>query len=141
MNRRFVHSITGGAVVLLLIAITGLVSNGQSPSSTYTALKVPAAADAAHGPRAVNNSGDVIGIARHFLSAETHGPVENSQASGLGGGNYGSAAAINDAQEVVGAANTNQAVVPFISSSEGKVEQIPLLPGHKCGQALSINKH
>ena len=141
MNGRLVHPLTCSSIVLLLIAITGLVSYGQGEPTSYTALNVPAAADAAHGPRAINNSGDIIGIARHFLSAQTMGPSQISRGSGLGGGNYGSASAINDAQEVVGAANTGEAVVPFISTPDGRVDQIPLMPGHKCGQALTINTH
>ncbi len=60
-----------------------------------------------------------------------------NQLSALAGGD----SAINDAGKVAGAANTGESIIPFVWTTSGGVQRIPLLPGDNCGQPFSINKH
>lgn len=149
MKPIFAHSSVCSLLGVMLVATAGLMSYGQTfrQSTTYAAVNVPGAADAAQGPGALNNLGDVIGRASSSLPAETGAMIwsrdgsQINRLSALAGGDYSSASAINDGKEVAGAANTGESIVPYLWTATGSVQRIPLLPGDKCGQAFSINKH
>jgi len=148
MRRIFVHPIVSSLLSLMLVAIAGLVSYGQTStqSTAYTAVNVPGAADAAQGPRALNNLGDIIGRASSSLPAQAGATIWSRDGSQIdrpsasAGGDFSSACAINDGREIAGAANIGESIVPFVSTPTGGVQRIPLLPGDNCGQAFSINK-
>lgn len=146
MRRIFVHRVVGSLLGLALLATAGLISYGQTsrPSIAYTAVSVPGAGNAGHGPRALNNLGDTI--TSSSLPAATGAKIsshDRSQVNRLGAvvdGDYTSASAINDAKEVAGAANTGESLVPVLWTPTRGLQRIPLLPGDKGGQAFSINK-
>jgi probable HAF family extracellular repeat protein len=97
-------------------------------------------------PCRLNNLGDVAGRAADSPLGKTRATVWNhgrSRPRNLGdldGGEYSSASGINDAGEIVGAANMATSIVPFVCTPGAGFRRIPLLPGDNCGQALGINK-
>jgi len=128
--------------IALLVAIAELVSAPPSPAQTpaYTVVEL----DAGQIPDRINNLGDLVG--RTGSSGQTratlwgHGKWQPQRLGALLGGDFSSAAAINDAREIVGASNTPNAIVPFIWKPIGGLQRIPLLLGDNCGQAFGINK-
>jgi probable HAF family extracellular repeat protein len=98
-------------------------------------------------PSRLNNLGDVAGKAGDSSSGETGAAVWNRRGlrptnlGKLGGGEYSSAADINDTGEATGAANIAKSIVPFVWTPRGGLGRIPLLPGDNCGQAFGINKY
>lgn len=149
MKRVFIRSGVPMLFGVALVVTTGLVSFAEvsKQPTTYAAATVPGAADAAQGPCALNNLGDVIGRASRSLAAESGATIwsragaQMNQVSALAGGDYSSASAINDAGEVAGAANTGESIIPFVWTTSGGMRRIPLLAGDNCGQALGINRH
>jgi probable HAF family extracellular repeat protein len=143
------HSNVSSLLGVVLVATAGLVSYGQisKQPATYTAVTVAGVADTAQGPSALNNLGDVIGRPSRSFAAGSGATVwsragaQMNQLSALAGGDYSSASAINDEGEVAGAANTGESIIPFVWTTSGGVQRIPLLPGDNCGQPFSINKH
>jgi probable HAF family extracellular repeat protein len=135
-------------MVIIVLAITAAVATFGGRSSETTAYTVSELSGArGQVPCRLNNLGDVAGRAGDSPSGEARGTIWNHGSLGptslgtLGGGDYSSAFAINDAGDVVGAANTAESIVPFVSTPTGGVRQIPLLPGDNCGQAFGINRN
>src|SRR5437870_5368433 len=149
MRRVFIYSSVSGLLGTVLVANAGLVGDGQLPKklTAYTAAAIPDAADAAQGPSALNNLGNIIGKASRSLATEggaivwTRAGAQMNQVSALAGSDYRSASAINDKGDVTGVANTDESIIPFIWTTSAGVQRIPLLPGDNCGQSFSINKH
>lgn len=138
------------SVVIVILAVTaGVVTFGETFGETtaYTVLELSGAGDTDRVPCRLNNLGDVAGRADDSLSGETgvaiwnHGSLSSRNLGKLDGGEYSSASDINDAGEVVGAANAAMSIVPFVWTPTGDLRRIPLLPGDNCGQAFGINKY
>jgi probable HAF family extracellular repeat protein len=135
------------SVVSLILAVTaGLVTFRQTFGETI-AYTVSELSGAGRVPCQLNNLGDVAGRAGDSVSGKTratiwnHGSLWRRDLGNLAGGEYSSASGINDAEEVAGAANIAKAIVPFVWTSTGGLQRIPLLPGDNCGQAFGINKY
>jgi probable HAF family extracellular repeat protein len=139
------------SVVTVILAVTaGVVTFRETFGATtaYTVSELSGAGDTGRVPCRLNNLGDVAGRAGDSLSGETratiwnhHGSLRPTNLGNLAGGEYSSAAGINDAGEVAGAANTAKSIVPFVWTPVGGLRRIPLLPGDNCGQAFGINKY
>jgi probable HAF family extracellular repeat protein len=133
-----------GVFTLVLATTLGVVicpeTFGQTSGYTFSQVS------AGGVPCRVNNLGDIAGRAADSASGETRATIWNrlslrsTNLGNLDGIDYSSASAINDAEEVVGAANTANSIVPFVWTPAGGFRRIPLLPGDNCGQALGINK-
>jgi len=95
----------------------------------------------------LNNYGDIAGRADSALQGAPGAiswnrfTLKSKHLPALVGSDYSSAFDINDAGEIVGVANSDSAIVPFIWNARGGLSRIPLLPGDSCGQAVAINKH
>jgi probable HAF family extracellular repeat protein len=134
---------TGILTVILTLAV-GVVTCQDTFGQTteYTVSELSAGV-----PCRLNNLGAVAGKAGDSPSGETraaiwnHGNLRPTHLGNLGGGEYSSASDINDAGEVVGAANTAKSIVPFVRMPAGSLRRMPLLPGDNCGQAFGINKY
>jgi probable HAF family extracellular repeat protein len=131
-------------VIAILIALGGLFTWMKTPTpAPYTVSEI----SAAEVPCGLNNLGDVAGRGRDSPSGETRAMIWKQLGSRpinlgkLGGGEYSSAASINDAGEVAGDANIAESMVPFVWTPMRGLQRIPLLPGDNCGQAFGINKH
>jgi probable HAF family extracellular repeat protein len=130
-------------VIAILIALGGLFIWMKTPTPAPYAVSEISAVEV---PCGLNNLGDVAGRGRDSPSGETRAmlwklgsrPINLGK---LGGGEYSSAASINDAGEVAGDANIAESIVPFVWTPGGGLRRIPLLPGDNCGQAFGINKH
>jgi probable HAF family extracellular repeat protein len=102
--------------------------------------------DSSEVPAKLNNLGDIAG--RAVIAGEggtrattwKHSGVKSKHLGVLLGGDYSSAAGINDAGQVVGASNTSEAILPFLWTATGGLKRVPLLSGDSCGQATGINK-
>jgi probable HAF family extracellular repeat protein len=137
-------------VVALFVAIAALVSAehhaAQTPTQTiaYTLSELPKSGQVLCR---LNNLGDLVGRAPNSVLGQTratmwsHGTLEAKDLGVLPGGNYSSAAAINDAGQVAGASNIGNSIVPFIWTGTGGLQRIPPLLGDTCGQAFGINKY
>ena len=133
-------------IIALLATIAELASTEHTLAQTtaYTVSELPTAGG---GLCRLNNLGDVAGRAGDSPLGETratiwnHGSLRPTNLANLGGGEYSSALALNDAGEVAGAANTAKAIVPFVWTPASGLRRIPLLPGDNCGQAFGINKY
>jgi probable HAF family extracellular repeat protein len=136
-------------VVALLGSVAELVSAQRTLAQTtaYTVLELSAMADVPQVPCRLNNLGDIAGRAGNSAAGQTramiwsHGMLQPKRLGALPGGEYSSASTINDAREVAGGSNTSNSIVPFIWTTTGGLQRVPLLPGDKCGQALGINKY
>ena len=136
-------------ITALLVAVAELVSTERSLAQTtvYAVAELSATVNGGHVPCRLNNLGDIAGRAGSSIPGQTramiwtHGTLQSKSLGASLGGEYSSASAINDAGEVVGGANTLNSIVPFIWTLGGGLRRVPLLPGDKCGQALSINKY
>jgi probable HAF family extracellular repeat protein len=132
-------------VAVILTVMAGVVTFRETLGETtvYTVSELSAGGV----PFRLNNLGDVAGKAGDSLTGETratiwnHGRLRSRDLGSLAGSEYSSASGINDAGEVAGAANTARSIVPFVSTSTGGLQRIPLLPGDSCGQAFGINKY
>ncbi len=138
------------SVVAVILAVTvGVVTFRKTFGETtvYTVSEVSGAGDMGRVPCRLNNLGDVAGRAGDSLSGKTrattwdHGSLRPTNLGNLGSGEYSSASGINDAGEVAGAANTAISIVPFVWTPTDGLRQVPLLPGHNCGQAFGINRN
>jgi probable HAF family extracellular repeat protein len=117
---------------------------GQTPQYIVTELSND---DATRVSCKLNNHGDIAGRADSALHHSQRATVWSSSnmkskyLRALVGADYSSAFDINDEGEIVGGANTDAALVPFMWNAKGDLSQIPLLPGDSCGQGIAINKH
>lgn len=134
-----------GVIVVISASLISLVEvRGQTSQYIVTELSSD---DATRVSCKLNNHGDIAGRADSALHGgprATFRNGSNSKSKHLGaivGGDYSSAFDINDVGEIVGASNTDGAMVPFIWNAQGGLSRIPLLPGDICGQAVAINKH
>jgi probable HAF family extracellular repeat protein len=133
-------NVTGVIVAIAAGVITCPETFGQA--SEYSVSELSAGV-----PFRLNNWGAVAGKAGDSPSGETraaiwnHGNLRPTHLGNLAAGEYSSASDINDAGEVVGAANTGKSIVPFVRMPAGSLLRMPLLPGDNCGQAFSINKY
>jgi probable HAF family extracellular repeat protein len=132
-------------IIALLVMIAELASTEHTLAQT-TAYRV-SELSAAGVPYRLNNLGDVAGRAGDSSSGENratiwnHGSLRPANLGTLGSGEYTSASGINDAGEVVGAANIAKSIVPFVWTPTTGLRRIPLLPGDNCGQAFGINNY
>jgi probable HAF family extracellular repeat protein len=128
-------------VAVILAMASGAITLGET--TVYTISEISAGGV----PHRLNNLGDIAGRAGDSPSGETgatiwnHGSLRPTNLGNVGGGEYSSASAINDAGEVAGAANIAKSIVPFVWTPTGGLERVPLLPGDNCGQAFGINKY
>ena len=134
-----------GVVAAILGSLIGAIEVcGQTPQYIVTELSTD---DATRVSCKLNNHGDIAGradSALHGGSRATFCNRSNLRSKHLPaflGGDYSSAFDINDVGEIVGASNTDGAMVPFIWNAQGGLSRIPLLSGDSCGQAVAINKH
>jgi len=103
--------------------------------------------DGAQVPSKLNNLGAIVGRqAGGGKGSPRATSWDNSHAKGkhlgfLAGADYSSATGINDTGEITGSSNAEAAILPFIWTKKGGLQQLPLLPGDTCGQAVAINKH
>jgi probable HAF family extracellular repeat protein len=136
---------TTGVLTLILAIAAGVVTLRETFGET-TAYRV-SELSAAGVPYRLNNLGDVAGRAGDSSSGENratiwnHGSLRPANLGTLGSGEYTSASGINDAGEVVGAANIAKSIVPFVWTPTTGLRRIPLLPGDNCGQAFGINNY
>ncbi len=139
------NKINTTSIVTVILAVTGVVTLRQTLGETaaYTVSELSAAGV----PCRLNNLGDVAGRAGDLSSGETratiwnHASLRPTNLGSLGGGEYTSASAINDAGEVAGASNIASSIIPFVWTPTGGLRRIPLLPGDNCGQAFGINSY
>jgi len=134
-----------GLITVILGSVFGVIElRGQTPQYIVTELSSDGAAQVSCK---LNNYGDVVGRADssvHHSQRATVWSSSNSKSKhlrALVGADYSSAVDINDDGEIVGEANTDVAMVPFMWNAKGDLSRIPLLPGDNCGQAIAINKH
>jgi len=117
---------------------------GQTPQYIPTELSSD---DATRVSCKLNNHGDIVGRSDSAIHHSQRATVWNSSdlkskhLPAFVGADYSSAADINDEGEIVGGANTDAALVPFMWNPRGDLSRIPLPPGDSCGQAIAINKH
>jgi probable HAF family extracellular repeat protein len=141
-----VHS---ALIIALLVGIAGFVPARQTlaQSIAYKVTEPSTVSNAGQVPCRLNNLGDMAGRAGDSLSGKTRATIWNHDSlrprnlGHLAGGEYSSASGINDAGEAAGAANIAKSIVPFVWTSRGGLQRIPLLPGDNCGQAFGINKY
>jgi probable HAF family extracellular repeat protein len=144
--RKWLHAI-GGVIVLTSSLISPTEAFGQTKSYVVTDLSSEGANEV---PTKLNNLGDIAG---RLFSASEHGTRAaiwnhsgfepkhvRKDVGALSGGDYSSAADINDAGQVVGASNTSKGMLPFIWTTTSGLQRVPLLRGDSCGQANGINK-
>src|SRR5213078_3741361 len=133
------------SVVTVALAVTaGAVTfaNMFGQAAVYMVSELPVAAV----PSRLNNLGDIVGGAGSSSTGETwatrwnHGSLRPANLGNPGGCEYSSAAGINDAGEIAGAANVTNSIIPFTWTPTRGFQRIPLLPGDNCGQAFSINE-
>lgn len=134
-----------GLIAVLSGSMLGVIEvRGQTPQYIVTALSSD---DATQVSCKLNNHGDVAGRSDSAVHHSQRATVWNSSnlkskhLRALVGADYSSALDINDEGEIVGEANTDAAMVPFMWNAKGEISRIPLLPGDSCGQAIAINKH
>jgi probable HAF family extracellular repeat protein len=145
MSLTFRRLICGlGAVVATTTVVTPpLCAQAQTTAYLVTDLSVD---DAAQVPTMLNNLGDLVGRSRGSGAQPratfwTRSTLRKKTLGVFAGGDYSSASAINDAQEVTGVSNTGTAIVPFVWTAKGLLKRVPLLPGDNCGQAVGINRY
>jgi len=157
MRQMFMSRRKSDADIALIIAL--LVTMAELLSTEHTlgqinvvacpvcpTLVLPTAVAAGQVGCGLNNLGDLAGRASNWATGETRatvwsqGTLQPKDLGALPGGGYSSASAVNDAGQVAGSSNTGDSVVPFIWTSTGGLQSIPLLPGDNCGQAFGINK-
>src|SRR6267143_1258597 len=98
--------------------------------------------DASQVPRKLNNLGDIVGRKNSAQDGSprattwNHSGLTSKHLGALSGGDYSSGSDINDAGEIVGVSNTNNAIVPFFWTTKGGLQRVPLLPGDICGEAI-----
>src|SRR5436190_5375330 len=133
-----------GAVMFLAAS---LIAPGRAVGQTRQYTVTELSSDDAPGvPCKLNDFGDIAGRTGGALGGELRATVWNRSTfktkhiGALLGGDYGSAADVNDVGEVVGVANTENAIVPFLWTGKGGPSRIPLLPGDSCGQATAMNR-
>jgi probable HAF family extracellular repeat protein len=131
----------------LIVTMSGsLVSQVCGQTSQYIVGEL-SKHDATRVSCKLNNYADIAGRADSALHGAPRAIFWNRSNSKskhlptLVGSDYSSAFDINDAGEIVGVANTDSAMVPFIWNARVGLSRIPLLPGDSCGQAVAINKH
>ena len=133
------------AVVAVTIG-SGAMEQAFGQASAYVVTEL-SSADAGQVPFKLNNLGDMAGNAANAAEGGTratlwnHSDLKKKDLRAWVGSDYSSASAINDAGEVVGISNTSKAILPFIWTPTGSLQQVPLLPGDNCGQANGINKY
>src|SRR5690349_16956483 len=131
-----------------LVLVSGLIPMhslfGQSTAYLVTELT---SGDAVQVPSKLNNLGGIVG--RQAANGRgspraTFWDHSHSKGKHLGvfaNGDYSSATGINDTGEIAGSSNTEAAILPFIWTEKGGLQQLPVLPGDTSGQAVAINKH
>jgi probable HAF family extracellular repeat protein len=134
-----------GMIAVLLGNMLGAIEVcGQTRQYIVTELSSD---DATRVSCKLNNHGDIVGRAEspvHHSQRATVWSSSNLKSKhlrALVGADYSSALDINDDGEIVGGANTDAAMAPFMWNAKGDLSRIPLLPGDSCGQAIAINKH
>src|SRR5689334_11848977 len=132
-------------IALLSGSVLGIIAvRGQTPQYIVTELSGD---DATRVSCKLNNHGDIAGRSDSAIHHSQRATVWNSSnlkskhLPAFVGADYSSALDINDEGEIVGEANTDTAMVPFMWNARGDLSRIPLLPGDSCGQAIAINKH
>ena len=132
-------------IALLSGSVLGIIAvRGQTPQYIVTELSGD---DATRVSCKLNNHGDIAGRSDSAIHHSQRATVWNSSnvkskhLPAFVGADYSSALDINDEGEIVGEANTDTAMVPFMWNAKGDLSRIPLLPGDSCGQAIAINKH
>jgi probable HAF family extracellular repeat protein len=134
------------SLILILLAQFGADRSALGQSATYLVTEL-ASGDGAQVPSKLNNLGVIVG--RQFGGGKG-GPRatlwDNSHSHGkhlgvLASGDYSSATGINDTGEIAGSSNAEAAILPFIWTEKGGLQQVPILPGDSSGQAVAINKH
>jgi len=141
--RKWLHGI-GAVIVFTSSLISQTEAFGQT--KTYVVTDLPSEG-ASEVPSKLNNLGDIAG---RRVSASEHGTraaiwnhsgFARKHLGAFSGGDYSSASDINDAGQVVGASNTSKGMLPFIWTTTGGLQRVPLLRGDSCGQASGINKY
>ena len=132
-------------IAVLSGCVLGIIEvRGQTPQ--YIAIEL-SSDDATRVSCKLNTQGDIVGRSDSAIHHSQRATVWNSSNSkskhlpAVVGADYSSAADINDEGEIVGGANTDAAMVPFMWNAKGDLSRVPLLPGDSCGQAIAINKH
>ena len=134
-----------GLTTVILAGMFGVIEvRGQTPQYVVTELSSD---DANRVSCKLNANGDVVGRADSAVHHSQRATIWNSSnlkskhLRALVGADYSSALDINDEGEIVGGANTDAAMAPFMWNAKGDLSRVPLLPGDSCGQAIAINKH
>src|SRR5437868_2828247 len=138
-----------GRLTLLLLMLPGFLQvsgRAHAQSAAYTVFELPGAGDGIQVPAGLNSFGDVVGRGPDSVESSTRATIwrQYSRAAKLlpaFAGEFTSASGINDLGEIVGASNTDQALVPCFWTAAASMQRVPLLPGHNAGQALAINNH
>ena len=132
-------------IAVLSGSVLGIIEvRGQTPQ--YIAIELSTDA-ATRVSCKLNSQGDIVGRSDSAIHHSQRATVWNSSnpkskhLPAIVGADYSSAADINDDGEIVGGANTDAAMVPFMWNAKGDLSRVPLLPGDSCGQAIAINKH
>jgi probable HAF family extracellular repeat protein len=134
-------------LVLLCLLLFWIGRGALAQSSGYTVFQLPGAGDGFQVPTGLNSFGDVVGRAGHNIESSTRGTIwrqysyNRTLLPAFFAGEYSSASSINDLDEIAGASNTDQALVPFVWTAARGMQRVPLLAGQNAGQALAINNH
>jgi probable HAF family extracellular repeat protein len=144
-HRCLFASLTNSFVIILGVIFGTIVSPlALGQTTAYTVIELPAAADG--GLIGLNNLGDVAGRAGKSFATDSRAIIwrhDNSppkELAGLFQDEYSSASAVNDLGQVIGASNTDTAIVPFIWQPTGGMQRVPIPSGDNGGQAFGINK-
>ena len=143
------RTVAGRLTLLLLMLLSFLKVSGHAhaQSTAYTVFELPGAGDGIQVPAGLNSFGDVVGRGPHSGESSTRATIWRQYSRtakllpALFACEFTSASSINDLGEIVGASNTDQALVPFFWTAAASMQRVPLLPDHNAGQALAINNH
>ena len=131
----------------MLLGFLRLSGPAHAQSDAYTVFEMAGAGDGIQVPAGFNSSGDVVGRGPNSVESSTRATIWRQYSRAvkllppLFAGEFTSASGINDLDQIVGAFNTDQALVPFFWTAASGMQRLPLLPGHNAGQALAINNH
>lgn len=132
---------------LMLLSFLRLSGPAHAQSDAYTVFEMAGAGDGIQVPAGFNSSGDVVGRGPNSVESSTRATIWRQYSRAvkllppLFAGEFTSASGINDLDQIVGAFNTDQALVPFFWTAASGMQRLPLLPGHNAGQASAINNH
>ena len=132
-------------VTLGVAVVSGMLSwqHACGQTASYTASEI----QGAEIVLGLNNLGDVAGRAVDPTTGEgraatwNHAGLRRLILGRLAGGDYSSAAEINDAGKITGASNVTGQVVPYLWTRGNGFQRIRLLSGDTCGEASAINRN